>query len=293
MRFGFHVSIAGGLRHAVSRALERECKTIQIFSRNPRGWSYGPLDENDTALFRQETLKHDIRPLFVHMPYLANLASPGKELFRRSVSSLVEDLKRSSLIGAPFLVLHVGSAPNPEKGLERMSHGINQALAEVTNVTKLLLENTAGSGKELGHNFGQLRTIIDGVDQGERIGIVLDTAHAFAAGYDLRTASGVSRCLSEFDRIIGLDRLFLVHLNDSKFDCGSRRDRHWHIARGKIGDGMYHILHHAALQHLPFIMETPRTNSKEDLMNMKTVRQLIAARKRIKGRNTTRSLHEF
>jgi deoxyribonuclease-4 len=291
MRFGFHISIAGGLRHVVSRALERKCETIQIFSRNPRGWKYSPLDENDTALFKQEARKHGIRPIFVHMPYLANLASPEAGLFRRSVSSLVEDLKRSSLVGAPFLILHVGSAPNQEKGLERMARGINQALAQVANETKLLLENTAGSGHELGHDFSQLRTIIDRVDQRKRIGIVLDTAHAFAAGYDLRTASRVSRCLSEFDRVIGLHRLFLVHLNDSKFDCGSRRDRHWHIAQGMIGHGMYHILHHAALQYLPFIMETPRTNSEEDLMNMKTVRQLIVARKRIKGGNTARSRH--
>lgn len=280
MRLGFHISIGGGLEKVIPRAQERQCQTIQIFSRNPRGWKYSPLDEEETAAFKHDAEKYDIRPIFVHMPYLANLASPDKGLFHRSVSSLIEDLKRSSHLGAPFLILHVGSAPNAAKGLERMSLGINRAFAAVPSQVILLLENTAGSGSELGHDFGQLKTVIDGIEQNERIGIVLDTAHAFAAGYDLRTVSGVSRTLSELDRLIGIERLFLVHLNDSKFECGSHRDRHWHIGQGMIADGMRHILHHTALKDLPFIMETPRTNAKEDLMNMKKVKQLIAGGKR-------------
>jgi deoxyribonuclease-4 len=284
MRFGFHISISGGFKNVISRARERQCETIQVFSRNPRGWKYGSLDESDIAIFKEETKKYDIRPVFVHMPYLANLASPKRGLFQRSVSSLIEDLKRSSLIGAPFLIVHVGSAPDPAKGLERMSIGINQAFEETSNRVKLLLENTAGSGSELGYNFSQLAQIIGGVRQQRRIGIALDTAHAFAAGYDLRTASAVSKCLDELDRIIGFERLSLVHLNDSKFDCGSRRDRHWHIGQGMIGDGMRHILRQALLADLPFIMETPRTNSKEDEMNMKTVRRLVAAEKRTRKR---------
>lgn len=278
MRFGFHVSIAGGVQHAVARALERQCETIQIFSRNPRGWNYRPLDTDDVAQFRHGILKHNIQPVFVHMPYLANLASTEDPLFRRSLDSLVEDLKRTAQLGASYLILHVGSAPEPDKGLKQMSKGINRAFRTVgtrNNVT-LLLENTAGSGRELGHEFGQLRTIIDQVEERDRIGIVLDTAHACAAGYDLRTASAVDRCVTEFDRVIGLDRLALIHLNDAKHDCGSRRDRHWHIGQGTIGTGMRHILRHAALQDRPFIMETPRTNLKEDLMNMQEVRRLLA-----------------
>ncbi len=284
MRFGFHISISGGFKNVVSRARARQCETIQIFSRNPRGWKYGSLDESDIAIFKKEVKLHDIWPVFVHMPYLANLASPEKGLFQRSVKSLIEDLKRSSLIGAPFLIVHVGSAPDPSRGLERMSGGINQAFEEAPTEVKLLLENTAGGGNELGYNFDQLGKIIDGVKHQRRIGIVLDTAHAFAAGYDLRTASGISECLHELDRIIGLQRLSLVHLNDSKFDCGSRRDRHWHVGKGMIGDGMRQILHQASLAHLPFIMETPRTSSKEDEMNMRTVRRLAAAGKRIRKR---------
>lgn len=277
MRFGFHVSIAGGLHHAVEHALERACETVQLFSRNPRGWHYRPLDPADAARFQQGMQEHDIRPVFVHMPYLANLAAVEPALFRRSLESLIEDLKRAAQLGAPYLILHAGSAADPDQGIARMASGIDQAMRAVPSPNRvvLLLENTAGSGHELGHEFGQLRALIEGLEARDRIGIVLDTAHAFAAGYDLRTRAAVDRCLNEFDRTIGLDRLRLVHLNDSKFECGSRRDRHWHIGQGLIGQGMRHILRHPALQDLPFIMETPRTNLKEDRMNMAEVRRLL------------------
>jgi deoxyribonuclease-4 len=278
MRFGFHVSISGGFRKVIARARERQCETIQLFSRNPRGWKYRPLDNDDTSAFILEAKEHDIRPVFVHMPYLVNLASADKRLFERSVGSLIEGLKRCAQIGSPFLILHVGSAPDPEKGLKQMSEGIGRALTKVSNNVRLLLENTAGSGNELGHDFRQLREIISVVGYRERIGIVLDTAHAFAAGYDLRTKRAVSHTIAEFHRIVGLNRLYLIHLNDSKADCGSRRDQHWHIAKGKIGRGMSCILQHPGLQHLPFIMETPRKNLKEDQMNMKMVGRLIGRR---------------
>ena len=275
MRLGFHVSIAGGFKNVVRRARERRSETIQLFSRNPRAWKYGPLVESDIAVFRKEIVEHDIWPIFVHTPYLINLASTEKNLFRKSLDAIIEDLKRSGRLGASFLITHVGSATNVKKGIEQMSSGINMALHQVKNEVNLLLENTAGSGNELGHTFEQLKAIIDRIEQHSRIGVVLDTAHAFAAGYDLRTQAAVNRSLVAFDRTIGLGKLHLIHLNDSKTDLGSRSDRHWHISQGKIGQGMYHILHHNALRNLPFIMETPRTNLKEDLMNMTKVRQLL------------------
>jgi len=155
-----------------------------------------------------------------------------------------------------------------------MSRGISRALKKAPNNVMLLLENTAGSGNELGHDFLQLKSIFDHVEQSQRVGFVFDTAHAFAAGYDLRTRKAVGRTISELDRIIGLHRLFLIHLNDSKTDRGSHRDRHWHIAKGKIGRGMAYILQHEALQHLPFIMETPRKDAKDDRMNMRMAKKL-------------------
>ncbi|MCK4941397.1 deoxyribonuclease IV [candidate division WOR-3 bacterium] len=280
MKLGFHVSIAGGFRNVVTRAKERQCETIQLFTRNPRGWKYNPLDAEDISIFKHEMKTSGIGPVFVHMPYLANLATTRKGLLKRSLDSLGTDLKRSALIGAPFLIMHIGSAQNVKTGLERISRSINRVLSRVPSGVKLLLENTAGSGAELGHSFEQLRKIIDKVEQSARIGVVLDTAHAFAAGYDLRTEAAVASTLTLFDQTIGYDRLCLVHLNDSKTECDSHSDRHWHIGKGKIGHGMYHILHYPALQNLPFIMETPRTNLKEDLMNMKKVRKLLVQPKR-------------
>jgi deoxyribonuclease-4 len=212
----------------------------------------------------------------VHLPYLVNLATPDQELFRKSLNTLAEDLKRSAMIGASFLIMHVGSAQDANQGLRRITEGINNALDKVKNKVKLLLENTAGSGNELGHDFAQLQKIIQGIKDRKRIGIALDTAHAFAAGYDLRTHKAINRTLDDFGRIIGFNRLNVIHLNDSKTERGSRKDRHWHIGRGRIGHGMDHLLHHPALQDLPFIMETPRTNLKEDIMNMQKVKQILA-----------------
>jgi deoxyribonuclease-4 len=274
MRFGFHVSISGGFRKVIARAVQRECETIQIFSRNPRAWKYRPLNEDDLMVFVQEAKEHDIQPIFVHMPYLVNLASADRGLFERSVKSLIEGLGRSARIEAPFLIMHVGSSPDPDQGLKQMVKGIDQALSKISNEVMLLLENTAGGGGELGHDFSQLRTILDGIGHRKRTGIVLDTAHAFAAGYDLQTRDAVNRTISELDRFVGLDRLYLIHLNDSKTGCGSRSDRHWHIAKGMIGPGMSHILRHPALRHLPFIMETPRKALKDDQMNMKMAKKL-------------------
>jgi deoxyribonuclease-4 len=280
VKLGFHVSIAGGFRNVVTRAKQHQCETIQLFTRNPRGWKYNPLDKEDISIFKHEIKTSGIGPVFVHMPYLINLATTDKDLLKRSLDSLVTDLKRSAMIGAPFLIMHIGSAQNIDAGIERISRGINRALSRVPGGVKILLENTAGSGAELGHSFEQLRMIIDGVVQNRRIGVVLDTAHAFAAGYDLRTEATVAKTLTAFDQIIGYERLCLIHLNDSKTEYGSYKDRHWHIGKGKIGRGMYHILHYPALQNLPFIMETPRTNLKEDMMNMKKARKLLIQSKR-------------
>ena len=276
MKLGFHVSIAGGFKKVVPRAQERQCETIQLFSRNPRSWKYRPLDTEDILIFKKQIKEYGIWPVFVHMPYLANLASTSRELWQRSLDSLIEDLKRSAIIDAQYLIMHVGSAPEKTTGLQNISKGINLALSRIQNDVRLLLENTAGSGAELGHTFTQLANIIDRIEDKKRIGVVLDTAHAFEAGYDLRTETAMLKSLAEFDRIIGLERLHLVHLNDSKTECGSHSDRHWHIGQGHIGQGMFHILHCRKLHHLPFIMETPRTNLKEDLMNMMKVRQILA-----------------
>lgn len=278
MRFGFHISITGGFKTVVTKAKAKNCKTIQVFSRNPRGWQYGDLDQIDVEQFKQELKTSDISPVFVHMPYLPNLASGEKTLFRKSVDSLIADLRRCEILGAPYLIMHVGKrlTASETEAIKNVATGINQAFEKVANRVKLLLENTAGMGSEIGYNFTQLRAIIQLVENKNRIGVVLDTAHAFEAGYNLATKDGLTATLKEFDELIGLKRLHLLHLNDSKTELGSRIDRHWHIGEGKIGNaGFRNIVNHPLLKHLPGIMETPRMTDKEDLKNMKTILSLV------------------
>uniref|UniRef100_A0A7C6AAB4 Probable endonuclease 4 n=1 Tax=candidate division WOR-3 bacterium TaxID=2052148 RepID=A0A7C6AAB4_UNCW3 len=279
MRFGFHISITGGFSKVGERARQKGCQTIQLFSRNPRGWQYTDLDQKEVLAFKKDVQNLGLSPVFVHMPYLPNLASGEKDLFRKSVASLIEDLKRCEILAIPYLIMHVGKRlqTSEDLALKNVATGINQAFAKVSNRVKLLLENTAGMGSEIGYNFAQLQAIIDMVEDKNRIGVVLDTAHTFEAGYDIATKEGLDKTLKEFDKFVGLKRLFLLHLNDSKTELGSHIDRHWHIGEGKIGkDGFRNIINHPLLKHLPGIMETPRTDDKEDLKNMKTIKSLVA-----------------
>jgi deoxyribonuclease IV len=279
MRFGFHISIAGGFRAVVAKAKIKGCETIQLFSRNPRGWQSSSLDEEDIEQFKQDIKASGISPVFVHMPYLPNLASGEKVLFRKSVESIIIDLKRCEVLAIPYLIMHVGKGMGkPEDmAIKNVATGINQVFDKVDNRVKLLLENTAGMGSEIGYKFVQLKEIIQLVENKNRMGLVLDTAHTFEAGYNLATKEGLDKALKEFDQLVGIKRLHLLHLNDSKTDFGSRVDRHWHIGEGKIGkEGFINIVNHPLLKHLPGIMETPRTNDKEDLKNMKIIRSLVA-----------------
>jgi deoxyribonuclease-4 len=279
MRLGFHVSIAGGLARSIDEAKARHCDTIQIFSRNPRGWKFGPLDDADIRNFQSLVRDSGIAPVFIHMPYLPNLCARDPGLYQRSERSLLEDLIRCERVGADFLIMHIGSAPDPEKGRPRMAAGIRDALKTAANRTVLLLENTAGAGHALGYRFEEIRTILNLIDIPSRTGVVLDIAHAFAAGYDFRTRKAVTESLKQFDRWIGFKNLRLVHFNDSRAAFGSRRDRHWHIGKGEIGKGMKYVINDPNLKNVPFIMETPRTGLKEDLMNLRTAKKLLARKK--------------
>ena len=278
MRFGFHISIAGGFSKVVERAKVRGCETIQFFSRNPRGWRYDPLNKKEVEDFRSSVKSSDLFPIFLHLPYLPNIASRESKFYDRSIDSIVEDLKRAEEVGAQYLIIHIGHRleSSEDQAVDAVSHGMDQAFERVKNAVILLLENTAGQGTEIGYNFEQLRRIIDGVHEKERVGICLDTAHSFEAGYDLSGKDGIERTLESFDRTIGLKRLHLLHLNDSKTPLGSRKDRHWHIGEGYVGrEGFRSLINHPQLKGLPGIMETPRKDTVEDLKNMKMIRSLI------------------
>jgi len=278
MRFGFHISISGGFSKVVEKAEIRGCETIQFFSRNPRGWKYDSLDHDEAETFRISIQSSNLSPLFLHLPYLPNVASKESKFYSRSIDSIVTDLQRAEQLGAPYLIIHIGHRmeSSEDEAIEAVGWAINQAFDRVRNSVVLLLENTAGQGTEIGYEFGQIKKIIEGGEERDRIGICLDIAHAFEAGYDLSKKEEIERTLESFDRMIGLKRLHLLHLNDSKTPLGSRKDRHWHIGEGYIGlEGFRYLINHPLLKHLPGIMETPRKDTIEDLKNMKVIRSLV------------------
>jgi deoxyribonuclease-4 len=281
MRFGFHVTIAGGFAEAIKRAVRIGCETMQLFSRNPRGWASGRLDQNEASLFCQDAVKHQIAPVIVHMPYLPNLASADTNLYAKSVSILREELRRAEALGAAYLVTHVGhrGQSREDEALARVARAIDTACTAVPNDVMILLENTAGQGSEVGYSFAHLGRIVDRAAHHQRVGICLDIAHAFAAGYAVGSAVGLERTLDELAKALDIKRLRLVHLNDAKAPAGSRIDRHWHIGQGQIGRaGFRRIVNHPLLQHLPAVMETPKESERDDIRNMRTARRLAVRR---------------
>ncbi|MCC7555192.1 MAG: deoxyribonuclease IV [Methanoculleus marisnigri] len=278
---GCHVSIAGSIDRAVGRALDAGCDTFQIFSRNPRGWKVKDLDPGLAGAFRAAVSASGIGPVVDHMPYLPNPASPDAEIYEKSVAALAGELRRCSLLGIPYLVTHLGHhrGAGMEAGQERVVAAVNRAFEDAgESDVMLLLENTAGEKNSVGTTVDNLSRIVDGIDAKERVGICFDTCHAFAAGYDLRTAEGVDAVLGEIDDAIDLSRLRVVHLNDCKGDLGSGLDRHEHIGLGRIGeDGFRHILRHPAVRRLPLICETPVDERRSDTGNIAKVRELAGA----------------
>ncbi len=278
MRFGFHISIAGGFSKVVERAHARGCETIQFFSRNPRGWKYSPLKKKEVKAFRPSVQSSNLFPIFLHMPYLPNIASFKSKFYKRSIHSIATELQRAEQLAAQYLIIHIGHRmeSSEDQAIDAVSQGIDQAFETVKNGVILLVENTAGQGTEIGYTFEQIKKIIEGVHDRQRMGVCLDTAHTFEAGYDLSHRNGIDHTLEKFDQTIGLKRLHLLHLNDSKTPLGSRKDRHWHIGEGYIGlEGFTHLINHPSLRHLPGIMETPRKDTVEDLKNMEVIRSLV------------------
>ena len=239
---------------------------------------FGSLNKEDVLEFQAQVKKADISPIFVHMPYLPNIASQDKNLYAKSLTSLITELERCETIGAQFVIMHIGKRmqSTEKQALKKVSKGINSAFRKAKNSVRLLLENTAGMGSEIGCNFTHIKEIFDRVEDKDRLGVVINTAHIFEAGYPIHFKQGLDKTLKEFDELVGIQRLHLLHLNDSKTDFDSSVDRHWHIGEGKIGlEGFRNIVNHPLLRHLPGIMETPRKDEKEDLKNMKVIRGLV------------------
>ena len=276
VRVGVHVSIAGSLDLAVDRAKNAGCDVFQQFSRNPRGWAYKPLSDEDCDTYRAKIKATGIIPVD-HMPYLPNLASPKPEIYEKSVPALAAELDRCGKLGIPYLVTHLGHhlGDGIAGGRARVIRAINTAIDGSDNSVMLLLENTAGEKNSVGSSFEHIRGIIDGLSAPERIGICFDTCHAFAAGYELMTDEGIADTLAQFDEQVGIRNLKVVHLNDTKADKGSGLDRHEHIGMGFIGeDGFRRILHHPAFKDLPLVCETPVDDRRDDRGNIAKVREL-------------------
>jgi len=281
VRIGLHVSIAGKIYESLERAKSLGCNTIQIFSRNPRGWQVAKLDKADVARFKELKEAFDIRPVVVHIPYLINLATPDPALYKKSISAYIEDIERADLLGAEYFVTHLGShvGAGEEGGIERFSAALNEIIAKARPKTMMLLENTAGSGSIIGYRFEHIRKIIDALDDAKNVGVCLDTAHTFASGYDIKTKAGQAQTLRQFDKLLGLEMIKVIHFNDSLSELGSHVDRHQHLGKGEIGSlALSRLINQPALKDAAFIMETPKETDKDDKRN------LAAAKRMCKGR---------
>lgn len=279
-RVGFHVSIAGGIGNAVDNASAIGCSAFQIFSRNPRGWQAKPLAKEDAVLFREKLAASGIDKgaTLVHMPYLPNLSGQG-DLYKKSVDTLAGEIERAGALGIPYLVVHLGShlGNGVDTGIKQLAGAISLARDRAKKRGEgvmILLENNAGQKNSVGGNFEEIRKILDLAGAGT--GVCLDTCHAFASGYDLRTAKDVEKTLEVFDSAVGLKELKFVHLNDSKGELGSNLDRHEHVGLGNIGKaGMSAFVRHKAVAKLPIVMETPIDEKRDDKANMKAFLELV------------------
>jgi deoxyribonuclease-4 len=259
MLVGAHVSQAGGLPLAIERGVERGCRAIQIFNQSPRMWrptAYGP---DDFEAFTDAMSASPIKAVLIHAVYLLNCASEDPEIAGKTLTSLTQSLRVGDAIGAAGVVLHPGSAKTGDvgKAIARAGKVIREALSS-TSACPLQLENTAGAGGTLGRSFEELAALVDAAGGDERLGLCLDSCHLLASGYDIRTAAGLRDTLDECDRVVGLDRLHSLHINDSARPLGSNRDRHANLGDGELGErGCATFLSEPRFDGLPCVLETP------------------------------------
>lgn len=276
MRFGIHMPQKGGFELNLKRCLGFGCNTMQIFSGNPRSWKPPKLDMQVIEQRKQLLEESGVFPLVIHTAYLVNIASLHDDFFERSVFLLRDTMRRASLYGSPYVVLHTGNhgGAGREKGLEKLVTTLKSEMPLWPRGVSLLLENTAGGGNVLGADFEEIGAIFSALSGALPLGLCFDTAHAWAAGYDLSGAEGVEKTLTALDRAVGLHRLKVMHVNDSAFDRGSRKDRHAHIGEGYIGiDGFTALLRFSWPSDLPLILETPQMGTEHDQKNMEVLKK--------------------
>ena len=257
---GAHVSIAGGLDKAFERGTESGCSAIQVFTRNASRWQAKPLTDEQIEVFCRARKEHsDIRYVSAHDSYLINLASPDRQLRRKSIETFLDELGRCHLLGIRDLVMHPGAhmGRGTAAGIATVIESFLEIFSEAPPDVRVLLENTAGQGTCLGARIEELAEIISRVPEGN-FAVCFDTCHAFAAGYDLSSYNGYHQVMEQFDRLIGYRNLALVHANDSRKELGSRVDRHAHVGQGFIGrEGFRALMQDRKLQSVAKIIETP------------------------------------
>lgn len=291
MLLGAHLPTSNGFEAALQQAQELDCNCLQIFSKSPRQWQAAPLDGDKAAAFRAAWQAAGLAPLVAHDSYLINLAAPDEVVWEKSIRAMIDEVERADALGCDFLVTHCGAhlckpakgeavaesgtiSTAEEIGLARLAASLRTVLEQTPDArVRIALENTAGQGTCLGGPFEHLAWVLQEVPS-ERLAVCLDTCHAFAAGHDIATATGLQAALDNLDATIGLGRVRVIHLNDSKGELGRHLDRHDHIGQGLIGlDAMRRIVQHPRLEHLPFILETPELETMLDT-NLATVRTL-------------------
>ncbi len=277
---GAHVSISGGISKAVERAEKLSFTAMQIFTKNNNRWFSKPIDKTEAEKFKLLLNNSQIKFVVSHSSYLINLCAKNPETLKKSRASLIDELTRCEILNIPYLNFHPGAhgGQGEKEGIKIIAESINIAHSETKNFqVKSMLELTAGQGTNLGYRFEHIAEIIDLVEDKNRMAVCMETAHIFAAGYDIRTPDAYEKTMSEFDNIIGFDKLKLLHMNDSKRELGSRRDRHEHIGRGFIGlEGFANIMNDKRIENVPKILETPKGKEQtEDIENLKTLKSLI------------------
>jgi deoxyribonuclease-4 len=271
MRVGAHVSVAGGVHNAVDNQLDVGGNCGQIFTHSPQVWQDPNIDDDEAEQFRTGTATSLDGPWVIHSSYLVNLCTPKEDLREKSVASMQQEVDAAARLGVEYVNVHLGAhtGAGVEQGLANAASALDEL--DVPDGVTVLVESDAGSGTKLGGDFAHLATVLEESEQD--LDVCLDTAHAFAAGYDLSTPEGVAETVREFDDVVGLDHLQCIHLNDSKHACGTNKDEHAHIGEGEIGeDGMRAFLNHPDLVDVPLVLETPTEDGKSYAWNIERVR---------------------
>ncbi len=278
---GAHMSVAGGIHNAIDHITRVGGTALQIFTRNQRQWNAKPLQADEIKTFKDKREKAGLEHVASHASYLINLASPKQQMLNNSIRAMADELVRCQQLGIKWVVVHPGShgGSGLESGLERVAKSVDAVieLAGPSVTSTILLETTAGQGTSLGAAFDELEFILSRTRFPERLGICVDTCHIFAAGYDISDSIGYEKTIYELEKTIGLERVKMFHLNDSKKEAGSRIDRHEHIGRGRIGlDGFACLLNDERFRHIPMVLETPKSKDlAEDVENLKTLKGLM------------------